>query len=427
MAGSAVVVLVNLNVYLGGGETLMVRFAEYLKQKGVEFFCVCAEGGYAHKDLKLKGIEADSILPIESSPDYFYEGRVGRQALIDAITSKIQGRPVRFVSFCMRDLYTVRAACAELTHAAITHLILHIQDDLYLGQTITEKIVYRLTGRRHFGNYGAIKFNRQLLNEVNDNLGLICMADLIAKAWQSNFGIVISSERIVPLPSFVANPEICVQENQNRKIVWIGRLVDFKIPALLAMIDYLAVENEYSLTIIGDGDRSSLIRRMKERGVAEHRVNFVGEIPYSHLGEFIRGHSIGYAMGTSLIELARFRIPVVIALASYSHAPFSRSICGGLFFDQPKGCDGSDLAIYSEREIKTTIAKVISDIENDWVQAANACYGYALNNYAIEHNFSEYTRIIENTPLTSYSKKFIRIPTASLIRKLIYQFVRKNR
>jgi hypothetical protein len=132
-------------------------------------------------------------------------------------------------------------------------------------------------------------------------------------------------------------------------------------------------------------------------------------------------------MGTSLIELARFRIPVVIALASYSHAPFSRSICGGLFFDQPKGCDGSDLAIYSEREIKTTIAKVISDIENDWVQAANACYGYALNNYAIEHNFSEYTRIIENTPLTSYSKKFIRIPTASLIRKLIYQFVRKNR
>ena len=427
MAGSAVVVLVNLNAYLGGGETLMVRFAEYLKRKGVKFFCVCAEGGYAHKDLKLKGIDADSILPIESSPDYFYEGRSGRQALVDAIISKIQGRPVRFVSFCMRDLYTVRATCAELTHAAIIHLILHIQDELYLGQTIIGKVVYRLTGRRHFCNYDAIKFNRQLLNEVNDNLCLICMADLIAKAWRNNFGIVIPPDRVIPLPSFIANPNNFALENKNRKIAWIGRIVDFKIPALLAMIDYLAVENKYSLTIIGDGDRSPLIRRMKERGLAEHRVNFVGEIPYSRLEDFIRGHSIGYAMGTSLIELARFRIPVVIALASYSHAPFSRSICGGLFFDQPKGCDGSDLAIYPEEEINTTITQAISDIENDWARSANACYNYALKNYSVENNFSEYKRIIENAPLTSYSKKFIKIPRASLIRKLIYRFFRENR
>lgn len=421
----SVIVLVNLNAYLGGGETLMVRLAKHLQEKGVEFFCVCALGGYAHEDLQRNGIEPDLILPIESSPDYFYAGRAGRQELVDLISSKIRRRPARFVSFCMRDLYTVRAVCTKVPLAAIIHLILHIQDDLYLGQTILEKIGYRLTGRLRFGSSKAIDLNRQLLNEVNENGGLICMAELIAKVWHRKFGIVIPSKRIIPLPSFVASPVRPMQEGNNHKIIWVGRLVDFKIPALIAMVDFLASTSDYRLTIVGDGDRTELLARMKERDLAPDRVNFVGEVPYAQLGEIICGHSIGYAMGTSLIELAKFQIPVVIALASYTHAKFSRPICGGLFFDQPRGCDGSELSMRSEREIGTTIADSIATIEGDWGRVALACFEYARDNYSLEKNFSDYLNVIDSTACISYAKNNIVIPKAPLLRKIIYKIEKR--
>lgn len=420
MNSPSVIVLVNLNAYLGGGETLMVRFAKYLQAKGCEFICVCAHGGYAHADLQRNGIEPDSILPIESSPDYFYAGRAGRRHLVNLIVSRIRSRPARFVSFCMRDLYTVRAVCTRVPLATIVHLILHIQDDLYLGQTILEKIGYRLKGRLRFGSFKAINFNRRLLNEVNENGGLICMAELIANAWHQSFGIVIPSNRIIPLPSFIEIPERAAQEENNRKILWIGRLVDFKIPALLAMVDFLASTNDYRLTVVGAGDRTAFIARMKERDLAPDRVNFVGEVPYAQLGEIISGHSIGYAMGTSLIELAKFQIPVVIALASYTHAPFSRPICGGLFFDQPRGCDGSELSMRSESEIETTIADAIGTIETDWKRVSRACYEYARDNYSSEQNFSEYENVIDNAACISYAEKPIAIPKAPLFRKIIY-------
>lgn len=421
MNSPSVIVLVNLNAYLGGGETLMVRFAKYLQAKGREFFCVCAHGGYAHDDLQRNGIEPDAILPIESSPDYFYAGRAGRQHLVDLIVSRIRSRQARFVSFCMRDLYTVRAVCTRVPLAATVHLILHIQDDLYLGQTILEKIAYRLTGRLRFGNSEAIDFNRRLLKDANQNGGLICMAELIANAWYQSFGIIIPSNRIIPLPSFIQIPERAAQEENNREILWVGRLVDFKIPALLAMVDFLAATNDYRLTVVGDGDRTAIIRRMKERNLASDRVNFVGEVPYAQLGEIIRGHSIGYAMGTSLIELAKFQIPVVIGLASYTHAPFSRPICGGLFFDQPRGCDGSELSMRSESEIEITIADAIGTIETDWRRVARACYEYARDNYSLEKNFAEYEGVIDSAACISYAEKAIEIPEAPLFRKIFYE------
>lgn len=406
----------------------MVRFSEYLHRNGVEFLCVCAHDGYAHKDLLNKGIEARAILPIALAPDYFYRGPAGRRELVDAILSKVRGRSVRFVSFCMRDLYAVRAACTELANATIIHLILHIQDDLYLGQTVAEKIVYRLTRRRCFGNSATINFNRQLLSEINGNRGLICMADLIAEVWHSNFGIDIPADRIIPLPSFVENSEDCVQENRGKKIIWIGRIVDFKTPALLAMIDFLASKDGYELTIIGDGDRSALIKRMKDQGINPNRINFLGEVPYSRLGEFIRGHSIGYAMGTSLIELARFRIPVVIALASFTHETFNRPICGGLFFDQPKGADGSELALRQEGEISTTIEDAINVIENEWNKVANNCYEYARSNYSVDNNFSEYLKIIESADWISSSNKNTTqsIPSAPLVRRLAHRLFNRR-
>ena len=420
MQTSALIVLINLNSYLGGGETLMVRFAQYLQQRGMAFLCVCAEGGYAHADLRSRGVDDDALLAIATSPDYYYLSRRERAGLIGQIAARIGDRAARVVTFCMRDLYTGFALSREMPQCAIVHLILHIQDDLYVGQTLFEKVVYRLFGRRRFGNTRAIDFNRRLLSLINDHGGLICMADLIAQAWHRNFGLSIAPSHIVPLPSFVAGSEPIPEEGNNKRIIWIGRLVDFKLPALLAMVDFLAQVPDYILTIVGDGDRSLILERMKLKGVAAERVHFMGEVPYANLPNVVRGHSIGYAMGTSLVELSRFRIPVIVALASYEHTPFRDAICGGLFFDKPKGCDGSDLALSSEEEIGVPIAEAVASIESDWLQTARACYEYARSSFSLEENFAAYASIVQSAQWLSGAERAIRIPSASLARGVLF-------
>jgi hypothetical protein len=40
------IVLINLNDYLGGGETLIVRIAEYLQQVKISFKLICLENSY---------------------------------------------------------------------------------------------------------------------------------------------------------------------------------------------------------------------------------------------------------------------------------------------------------------------------------------------------------------------------------------------
>ena len=49
-----VIVLLNFNEYLGGGETLMVRFSEYLKKKKINFLVFCPTNSYIHSDLQKK-------------------------------------------------------------------------------------------------------------------------------------------------------------------------------------------------------------------------------------------------------------------------------------------------------------------------------------------------------------------------------------
>lgn len=424
MSGTPDLVLLNMNAYLGGGETLMVRFAQYLQDKGRSFICVCDSKGYIYSDLQRKGIPLAKIVPISKSPDFYYLSEVERKKLLEVILTRLEKKPYRFISFCMRDLYTVTALTKNIELASITHLILHIQDDHYLGQTVFEKLLYLLTKRRRFTNLPPIQFNRELIKKINQNGGLICMAELISDVWSRNFGIAIPRDHIIPLPSFVEEAEYLHASKKNKhKIIWVGRIVDFKIPALCAMIDFLAEDMRYRLTIVGSGDERKILRHMDRRGVSRDRVNFMGEVQYSELPNAIRGHSIGYAMGTSLVEIARHRIPVVIALASYSHMPFKRSICGGEFHGKPKGCDGSDLEVVSQDEVKTTLANTIATIESDWDASAEACFEYARKNYAVNENFAAYEAIINGTKWLSEEEK-IKIPRAPIVRKFTYGLAR---
>lgn len=101
------------------------------------------------------------------------------------------------------------------------------------------------------------------------------------------------------------------------RISWIGRVsADFKeIPVrhLLQDIDILTqTQNaEVELTIVGDGDALGRIKKEAEK--VSYRVNFIENIPYEKLDEYILGNvDLLIAMGTSALDGAKIGCPVII-------------------------------------------------------------------------------------------------------------------
>lgn len=415
-----VIVLLNFNKYLGGGETLMVRFSEYLQRKDINFLAFCSSNSYLNEALKKKNI--NKIRSISRDINFYYLNLEDRDKLIEELKVNIENyKNIRFVTFCMRDLYTVYSMSKDLKNCSITHLILHAQDDLYVGQTLFDKIIYKLFLIRSFSSFSKINFNRTLLKLLNSSDSLISMADVISKLWNKNYGIKIPNSHVVPLPSFVdVNSSENIELNL-KKIIWIGRIVDFKIPAIIAMIHFINKNKEYSLTIVGEGNKNKILNYMNKNSLDSKRIYFIGEVEYNQLGEIIKKHSIGYAMGTSLIELSKYKIPVIIALANYNHQFFKKQICGGLFYNKDKGCDGSDLVFTKPENMMETIQEAIIEIQNNYHKIAQACYDFAKDNYSEEKNFGLYHDIIIKSKFLRNKDKEYIVPKSSFIRKFLFK------
>ena len=417
-----VIVLVNFNKYLGGGETLLVRFSSFLENRGINFLAFNSEGSYIQKDLKKREISDDKNISLNLNPNFIYLSDSERKDILNNLLKKFDKNiTYRFVTFTLRDLHLIFYLSKRI-NCSITHLILHPEDDLYVGQTLLDKFVYKIFKKREFNNQKNINFNHKLIRILNEKNGLISMTEIISNLWKDRIGVEINENYIVPLPSFEKVNISNQSKKQLKKIIWIGRIVDFKIPSLIQMIDYVN-SSDYQLTIVGNGELKSIEKFLKNKNIDRNKLNFIGQVDYSKLPEIVNSHSIGYAMGTSLIELAKFKIPVIVALASFDHKNFKSQICGGLFFDKYKGCDGTDLLYIKQSDVKTTISDTIKLIEENYDFIANSCYKYAEENFSEKENFEQYLNIIKNTKLLTLEDKNITISQTSKIRKIAFKYL----
>lgn len=412
------IVLVNFNVYLGGGETLLVRFSSYLQKQGIRFHAFCGKGSFIEKQMPVVGVDAANYDAIISNTNYAYLNKAQRNALLDEIESGLpEADEYRYVSFCLRDLYMLMDL-NKRRQGGISHLILHNQDYLYMGRTLIDGIRGELFGKREFHNNKVLDFNQRIINLVNIHRGLIPMSWIIVQLWKKEAGVDIPEKMIVSLPSFSEKPGIELRTNNNKKIIFIGRLVDFKFASLFAMFNYIKRNPEYHLTVVGNGDNVRAEKYIQDNNIPADNIHFRGEVSYSELPNVIAEHSIGYAAGTSIIECAQQGIPVIMALQNNANKPFQNDICGGLFYKTTKGNLGEDLCIYQESEIKTTIDEAIAEIENDYHLAAQRCFEYVMNEYSNDINFEEYIKRIQSTDVIDTTE--LEVPFAGRMRKWLF-------
>lgn len=412
------IVLVNLNSYLGGGETLFVRFALYLQSHDIDYLVVCTSDSFIYKELRRNNIPCERLVGIKSSVDYYYLSFSDRKNLIDEITSRIPDETqVKFLTFCMRDLYTI-ADLNRKYNGPISHLILHNQDYLYVCQTLLDKVMYKLKGIRQFSDRKTKSFNKELFSFVNNHKGLISMSWIITQMWKREVGITMPESSIVPDACIdKKTTEVTFRAESDKTILWIGRLVDFKLSSLYVILNFIKRRSDYQLSIVGDGNKALVEKYIRDNNISESNINFIGQVKYEDLKSVILNHSIGYASGSSIIEMTKYGLPVVMALQDNKHTPFTRDICGGLFCNTSKGNFAEDLCIYSQDDIPTIIDKAFEEIENDYLGCAKRCHEYTLAEYDEATNFAQYLKLIEaSEPFTDR----VSIPRASFIRTFLF-------
>jgi glycosyltransferase involved in cell wall biosynthesis len=416
-------VLFNFNDYLGGGETLMVRMAEYLQDRNMDFCLFCLRDSYIQRDLTKKRIR--NVITLDNgNEDFYYQDEQKRAHVLSEICNSLPfAIEYSFVTFCMRDLYTITQLSKIKANSKIVHLVLHYQDNLYVAQSLFDKVNKKITGREEYSRNKIIAFNRNLINRLCDANAVIPMSDLMVKFWNSKFHINLSSKNVVALPTYDFPKEKPMVPKNNYKIIFIGRLVDFKLPGLCVMLDFINNHQEYTLTIVGSGEKGFLDKYIAKNNIDLSRIKFIGQIDYSELGEIIKQHSIGYAMGTSVIEICRYGLPAIMALSTPTHKLFKKGICGGLYANCVRGNVGDNLFAGESEDDQPLLEDVMSDLEKNYEQSALACYEYIRRDYDFTQNIEKYIEIIKNAKMADLSD--LEIPSSSLLRKYIHSKFRK--
>lgn len=125
--------------------------------------------------------------------------------------------------------------------------------------------------------------------------------------------------------------EISIQKKYSSErfnCVWVGRLDNqFKNPILHHLLFELSIysrnnQKEIVFDIIGDGPGLVSAKKVAQK-IKNIKINFLGEMRGEMLTQTLRSHDIGFAMGTSALEIAACGTPIVLLDASYGVVPKS--------------------------------------------------------------------------------------------------------
>ena len=103
-------------------------------------------------------------------------------------------------------------------------------------------------------------------------------------------------------------------QNNTCSILFIGRLVDFKVKPLILFIKELAscgVFNNYLINVVGTGPSITQLKKLPT--FANIKINFYGNLYGDELSALIAKASVAFAMGTSSLDLAGRGLPVILS------------------------------------------------------------------------------------------------------------------
>lgn len=301
------ILLFNLNTYLGGGETLLVRLACHLHSRGDSYRILAMPGDcWIAAEAARLGLRVDLWPDSCDSINYLPDNQ--RMGLIGKIRDLYTGADeVRVFTFCMRDLHNAFYVFTRIQDLKtyFSHGIYHPEDVLYLSS-------YSLTPQKY------VAFNQEIARRMVESGSVVfpnrrtyqlTVGDRYALGHGSG-GRVPILPLPIPLPAELPDRRLPVEGTV--RIICISRFVEFKVGAIIAIMRAIKRNPIYSLTIVGYG-LWELVIRFWMIAFQMRNVSIIKGLKPSQLDDVIDQHHVGYAQGTALLEIAKRGLPVVVA------------------------------------------------------------------------------------------------------------------
>ena len=156
---------------------------------------------------------------------------------------------------------------------------------------------------------------------------------------------------------------------------------------VLLDIDFLGKtsKEKFIFDIIGDGPGLKELRLFVKEKLSL-KVSFLGEMPTEKLYDIIQKYDIGFAMGTSALDIAAKKIPTILLDFSYSEV---LKYNYRWIFETQKYTLGRHISSLSQQDIKSmnSIKDIISQLKSNKYHLSEKSYDYVCNNHSSESTF----------------------------------------
>lgn len=356
---------------LGGAELLILRTAYFLKKAGLDITIVDIVDGWVSNESKNQ--KQDITL------EYIYDRKVKLKDNSVLITT------ANFM-FTLDDFF-------EKSNTKVI---------FWVVQPYNVVTMFPRTRLKKRHNFDLLYFinkiyqntvrnrNGSIISEIINKNGIVAMDDHSNSVLNKYYGLNYKAY----LPVFIETSNFEV-ENKKKIIepiqaIWVGRVdQEFKIHILKKVISDLSpmiLDNTIQLNVVGDGDGlPNLIDYCKKKNIHK-KIKFLGTLNKIELKDQIKYMDIGFAMGTSAIDIASLKVPTVLLDFSYSNVVNYKY---RWIFEAENFDLGRDISLLKDTDINKmkNIDQILVELRNEKENIGEKSYLYIINNHGEEQIF----------------------------------------
>lgn len=376
----------------GGAEFLFIRLSICLVNKGIKVYYIDYVNGFARSKLHGTGVK-------------FLDYQDGNATAIDFDTNIV-------LPPC--HIFRVNKELIVNDKSKLLLWFLHPWNVVYLLPNILNHLdnkepneIKSFYKKNHIEVFDKLS---SILKKIDSFNALLFMDGMSLNFNNEFFDLGIKEKKFLPIGINKSLEKVVDHSLISSNIINIGclgRVCEDKISSILYLMDkadeYVKNYNKkINLHIIGDGSQTTLIKSKKIDSNLE--IIFVGTITETKLDQYLLSRvDILFAMGTSLLEGAKLKLPVaVIPFNNFREIPSSYEMA---YLVNTKDLNLGD-AVYSKQNLqRSSFDQIIKDVyeSNKKKEIGERCYDFFEGNFLIEKSSQNLVSCIDKSSL-SYSK-----------------------
>ncbi|WP_151837587.1 glycosyltransferase [Acinetobacter ursingii] len=366
---------------MGGAEYLMVNTANLLKDAGVDVGVVDYSDGWVSSNINDASIKKIFIIKNE----------------------KIQLSEKDILITTASYLYKLDNYFSMSDTRVLFWVVQPYNVVLGLPSFFAKNKLYKLIGLKYISK--KIISHKKNLEFILDKKGIVSMDSECDRIINLNYGLNYNNF----LPIFVGDNKFkrkdeSIKENDAIKIVWLGRIdLEFKIHILKkVLLDLNLIKNEFDkifiFNIIGNGPGLENLKLFVKENL-NFDVNFLGELKDNELNFILEQSDIGFAMGTSALDIAAKKIPTILLDFSYeevSHYNYR------WIFETEGYILGRDIKLLSNFDMDSmkSLRVIFHELNKNQIKFSELCFNYVYINHSSQNTLLQLSEYLVNTELT---------------------------